>query len=94
MFEGTGKPLSEAGLRQAADQIGVELAALWAVMTVETKGCGFLPDRRPQILFERHVFSKRTDGKFDATAPDLSNRTQGGYGASGAFQYGRLERAN
>jgi hypothetical protein len=56
MLEGKGKPLSEGGLSQAGKTLGVELPALWAVMTVETKGCGFLPDRRPLILFERHVF--------------------------------------
>lgn len=93
MFEGKGNPLSETGLRQAADALGVGLPALWAVMTVETKGCGFLPDRRPQILFERHVFRKRTGGRFDAAAPDLSHRAAGGYGPTGPHQYDRLIRA-
>lgn len=93
MFEGSGKALSEAGLSKAAADIGVGLPALWAVMTVETKGCGFLPDRRPLVLFERHVFHKRTNGKFDAAAPDLSDPTAGGYGAGGAFQHERLARA-
>lgn len=93
MFEGKGKPLSESGLTQAAQTLGVEVPALWAVMTVETKGCGFLRDRRPLILFERHWFRKLTGRKFDATAPDLSNSVAGGYGASGAHQYERLQRA-
>jgi len=93
MFEGKGKPLSESGLAQAAQTLGVELPALWAVMTVETKGCGFLPDRRPLIVFERHWFRKLTGGKFDAAVPDLSNPVAGGYGASGANQHQRLERA-
>lgn len=93
MFEGSGKALSEAGLSKAATDVGVGLPALWAVMTVETKGCGFLPDRRPLVLFERHVFHKRTNGKFDAAAPDLSDSTAGGYGAGGAFQHDRLARA-
>jgi peptidoglycan hydrolase-like protein with peptidoglycan-binding domain len=62
-------------------------------MTVETSGCGFLPDRRPKILFERHKFSELTHHRFDAAYPDISNRTAGGYGASGANQYVRLERA-
>jgi len=93
MFEGSGKPLSEAGLAKAATDLGVGLPALWAVMTVETKGCGFLPDRRPLVLFERHVFHKRTNGTFDAEAPDLSDSKAGGYGAGGAFQHDRLARA-
>jgi len=93
MFEGSGKPLSEAELVRVAADIGVGLPALWAVMTVETRGCGFLPDRRPLVLFERHVFHKRTDGRFDTVAPDLSDPTAGGYGADGAFQHERLARA-
>jgi hypothetical protein len=41
---------------------------LWLVVVVETWGCGFLPDRRPGILFGRHVFNAHTGGRFD-TAP-------------------------
>lgn len=93
MFEGAGRPLSEAALARAADEIGVGRPALWAVMTVETKGCGFLPDRRPQILYERHIFHRRTGGRFDAQAPDLSHAVPGGYGKAGAFQHDRLARA-
>ena len=93
MFEGKSSPLTEAGLAQAGQALGVELPALWAIMTVETKGCGFLKDRRPLILFERHWFRKLTHGQFDDTAPDLSKSTWGGYGKGGAYQYERLERA-
>jgi len=93
MFEGKGKPLSQAGIERATRELSVEPPALWAVMTVETKGCGFLPDRRPQILFERHIFRKRTNARFDAQAPDLSAPSAGGYGSGGAFQHQRLERA-
>ena len=93
MFQGAGKPLSEAGLQQQADAAGIALPALWAVMTVETKGCGFMPDRRPVILFERHVFRRQTDAAFDQSDPDLSNPAAGGYGKPGAFQYEKLMRA-
>jgi hypothetical protein len=31
------------------------LPVLWSVVVVETSGCGFLPDRRPRILFERRI---------------------------------------
>lgn len=93
MFEGKARPLSEAGLKEAAKTLKVGLPALWAVMTVETKGCGFLPDRRPLVLFERHWFHKLTKGKFAAQAPDLSQPTWGGYGRAGAFQHDRLDRA-
>lgn len=93
MFQGKGKALSEAGLEQASGDLGVGLPALWAVMTVETKGCGFLADRRPQILFERHIFHRRTGGRFASAAPDLSDPKAGGYGAGGVIQHERLLRA-
>ena len=93
MFQGKGKPLSAAGLEAAGRALNVGLPALWAVMTVETKGCGFLSDRRPVILFERHIFSRRTQRRFDAVAPDLSNSKAGGYGAVGDAQYEKLGRA-
>ncbi len=93
MFEGKARPLSESGVTQAGATLNVGLPALWAVMTVETKGCGFLPDRRPLILFERHVFHRLTQGRFAKDAPDLSNLARGGYGPAGVHQHERLERA-
>jgi hypothetical protein len=92
-FTGTALPLDEGGLQQALGVIGVGAAELWAVLGVETTGCGFLPDRRPKILFERHVFSRETGHRFDASNPDLSDPRPGGYGPPGAAQYARLLRA-
>ncbi|MDH4186085.1 MAG: N-acetylmuramidase domain-containing protein [Nitrospira sp.] len=92
MFEGKGLPLSENGLDGAKRLLGIDLATLWAVLTVETKGCGFLPTRQPVILFERHIFHRLTNGRFDAEAPDLSNVRPGGYGST-ETQYERLGRA-
>jgi len=91
----TGKSLALSGsvLADAASGLSVEVAAIWAVLSVETYGTGFLPDRRPQILFERHVFSRLTGGQFDAAHPDISSRVPGGYGAPGAHQYDRLTEA-
>lgn len=93
MFTGKATPISQAGIDTALDSLGVDAPSLWAVLAVETSGCGFLPDRRPKILFERHWFSRLTAGCFDARAPEVSCRRPGGYGASGAFQYERLEQA-
>lgn len=93
MFTGKAAPLSQQGIDSVLGRLGVDAPALWAVLTVETSGCGFLPDRRPKILFERHWFSRLTNGRFDEQAPDLSNRNAGGYGDGGAFQYERLTRA-
>ncbi|NJO55114.1 MAG: DUF3380 domain-containing protein [Rhodospirillales bacterium] len=92
-FKGQGKALSPAGLATAADTLGVNAAAMWAVLSVETRGAGFLSDRRPIILFERHVFSRRTGRRFDHSHPAISNVSFGGYGRSGAQQYERLANA-
>jgi N-acetylmuramidase-like protein/putative peptidoglycan binding protein len=92
-FAGNGRPLSIEGFTEATDRLGVAAAALWAVIRVETGGVGFLSDRRPQILFERHIFHKETAGVFDATASDISNAVAGEYGASGSHQYDRLAAA-
>jgi hypothetical protein len=92
-FVGSGLPLDEDGISEVTDRMQIGGPELWAVLNVETRGCGFLPDRRPAILYERHIFSRETGHQFDAAHPDISNRQAGGYGASGAHQYDRLARA-
>jgi hypothetical protein len=92
IFEGTGQPLDKTGFDAALNHVGGDAEALWSILRVETKGFGFFADRRPKILFERHIFRGRTGGRFDAQAPDLSNRTPGGY-SSGTAEYTRLKRA-
>lgn len=89
---GTAAPMSEAGFREAADTLDGDDASLWAVLMVETRGFGYLPDRRLKILFERHVFSSRTGGVFDRSEPDISNPKAGGYEGDAA-EYPRLVRA-
>jgi len=92
-FTGDGLPMSADGLGKGCDRLSIEAADVWTVLTVETKGCGFLPDRRPQILFERHIFHRETGGAYDETAPEVSNASAGGYGPGGAHQYDRLAQA-
>ena len=92
-FTGAGTPMTDDGVNAAADAVGVGLSEIWSVISVETSGCGSLPDRRPKILFERHIFSRLTGGRFDAEDPDVSQPSPGGYGPSGAHQYERLEFA-
>ncbi len=92
-FEGPGKPLPQRALDEAGAVVGIPNAAMWAVIHVESSGAGFQPDRRPKILFERHKFHSATNGRFDRTHPDISNRRAGGYGAGGAHQYDRLAEA-
>ena len=91
-FQGKGQPLTQAGFDAAIARLEVSPAALWSLITVETRGFGYLPDRRPKILFERHIFHRRTDGEFDRTAPDISSPDAGGYIGNEA-EYNRLARA-
>src|SRR5262249_3233495 len=74
------------------NQLRCDAASLWAILSVETRGFGFLADRRPKILFERHIFSARTGHAFDAANPDISQPVSGGY-VGGAGEYDRLARA-
>ncbi|WP_449432644.1 N-acetylmuramidase domain-containing protein [Pseudomonas putida] len=90
-FQGKGSPLSDEGMNEVCDTLGVSESQIWAVLTVETRGFGFLADRRPQILFERHVFHRLTQGVHDGNA-DISKPKAGGY-IGGAGEYGRLEKA-
>lgn len=94
IFQGTGEPVTEQGFAAAAEKLGVkaDLPSLWSILAVETRGFGYQADKRPKILFERHVFQARTRGRFTATHPDISFPEPGGYGKS-AEQYGRLKRA-
>ena len=96
-FGGKGRPLSEAGMQDAISALGmdsaVDMPVLWSVLTVESRGFGFLSEgRRPKILFERHIFHKETGGRFASQAPDLSAKSGGGY-VGGAAEYERLGRA-
>ena len=66
------------GIIAACDTLSVHAAELWAVLTVETRGCGFLADRRPLILFERHYFSRRPSGS--STRRSRTSATSSGAG--------------
>lgn len=92
-FPCSGLPLSAAGFQSAVTTLGVDAPTVLALLTVETPGCGFLKDMRPQILFERHIFHRLTGGVFDAADPGISNPVPGGYGPGGAAQYARLGAA-
>ena len=91
-FAGKALALDQGSFDAVAAQLGTGAAEIWAVLDVETSGCGFFSDRRPLILFERHVFSKRTKRMYDQQHPDISNAQPGGY-RGGAAEYGRLAAA-
>ena len=84
--------LNEKGMDEVCDALDVTESEVWAILTVETRGFGFLQDRRPQILFERHIFSRLTEGEHDTSSGDISNKKPGGY-VGGAGEYARLEKA-
>jgi hypothetical protein len=94
-FVGNPTPLTQADIEAAAATLGVEAAAVWAVCDIESDGSGFLPDKRPCILFEAHIFGRLTGHRYDATHPNISspvwNRAL--YGADGVHQYDRLDQA-
>ena len=91
-FAGPATPLDDTSIALAASKLGCEIAAVRAVIDVESRG-GFLPDKRPKILFERHYFSRLTGRRFDASHPEVSKPVWGGYGQGGAHQYDRLTEA-
>jgi hypothetical protein len=90
-FSGPATPMTDEAVDDAAKKIGCDVAAVRAVLDVESRG-GFLPDKRPKILFERHYFCRLTGGKYDQSDPDISNKKSGGY-KGGAAEYDRLAKA-
>lgn len=84
--------LTEQDFIDAAKLLNCEVACIKSVSEVESRGDGFLQNGEPTILFERHIFSKRTGRKFDAQYPNISNKKAGGYGKT-SEQHGRLQQA-
>src|SRR5215471_5616840 len=78
---------------RAAKALDVSVAAIRAIAEIESAGRGFLPDGRPQILFEAHIFHRETRARFagrlDRNGVRLSvptwDRTL--YGRAGAHQH-------
>ena len=55
--------LTAADFARAAKNLNVEIAAIRAVAEVEAAGAGFLPDGRPAILYEAHMFHAEIEGQ-------------------------------
>lgn len=73
--------LSRDDVVAVAERLSVRPEAVHAVAEVESGPWGaFLPDGHPVVLFERHLFSRFTGGRWDAERPALSNRRPGRYG--------------
>lgn len=97
------KKLTEQQIKEVAKAHGLEYAALRAIIDVECKGSGFLPDGSPTILFERHRYYKELGdiaflsirNKMQRLRPDLCHKNPtppGGYGV-GSMQPKRLDEA-
>lgn len=92
--------ISEQQFAKTALQLNVDVAAIKAVAEVESRGDGFLPDKKPKILFEPHIFWKElrakglkpenvTNGNQDILYPKWK---AGAYGPV-SKQHDRLSRA-
>lgn len=69
------KFLSSRVIEGFAPSLGVNAAVLKAFTDVESKGAGFLANKKPVILFERHVFYREVAKlKGDATAKEFQVR--------------------
>ena len=90
-FHGPATPLRDEDFERAASVLGCTVAAVRAVALVESRG-GYFDDGRPKILFERHIFHGRTQGRFAAAHPAISSGTAGGY-RGGKAEYDRLAEA-
>lgn len=90
--------LEDKDLVSAAELLGVSVAAIRAVNEVASLGQGMLPDGRPVILFERHVFWRQLEqhgvdpAPLAERMPKLVAQTEGGY-QGGAAEYVRLASA-
>jgi len=91
--------LTDADFARAAKELNVEIAAIRAVAEVEAAGQGFLPDGRPAVLYEAHVFHAQTKGKHAAAKDRRGAKLSSAkwdrslYGATGAHQHERIEDA-
>ena len=76
LVAGSRDALTRADYEAAATSLGCEVEAVQAVVEVESGPLGaFASNGRPIILFEPHIFSRRTNRAYDATHPNISYRS-------------------
>lgn len=89
--------LTDNDYTSAAHTLGVPVAAVKAVASVESAGAGFISGNRPKILFERHVMYSQLSQKLGkakadqlaAKNPSIVNPEPGGY-KGGVAEHDRL----
>ena len=92
------KESSKIGLTQedylrAANTLNCDVEAIRAFAKVESRGSGFLPDGRPVILFERHIFNRLLKAKeMSCNDSSICSSKSGGY-IGGAREHDRLDKA-
>jgi hypothetical protein len=73
---GTADALTRADYEAAASELGCEVEAVQSVVEVESGPLGaFTASGKPVILFEPHIFSRRTNRQYDASHPTISYRS-------------------
>lgn len=91
-FRGSAVPRSPTIYAEVADVLDAPVSHVQAIVQVEAGGEGFLADRRPKILYERHKFYKFAGSKWAKSYPDICNARPGGY-LGGPSEYDRLTKA-
>jgi hypothetical protein len=87
-------PLTRADFESVAADLGCEWEAAAAVAEVESGRLGaFTSEGKPVILYERHKFSSKTNRRYDASHPSISNPSSGGYPRTQAERWAQLELA-
>jgi hypothetical protein len=76
LIAGSRAALTRADFEAVAAELGCEPEAVQAVVEVESGALGaFGADGRPIILYEPHIFSRRTERRYDASHPNISYRS-------------------
>lgn len=84
------KFITESQIIDLASQYEIEVAALKAVIEVESRGDGFYDNGYPVVLYEGHQFHKFTNGKFSISHPDLSYKNW----TKKYYKYNQIERVD
>ncbi|WP_395648060.1 N-acetylmuramidase family protein [Terricaulis sp.] len=86
--------LRRADFEEVAARLNCEWEAVAAVAEVESGPMGgFAQDGRPIILFERHLFSRKTNRQYDQSHPTVSNSSPGGYPRTQNERWAQLAEA-
>jgi len=94
-FYGRAATLAPGAIVNKANSLNIDPNKFMAMSLKESARGPFLPDGRPTILFEAHIFARETKNKYNQSHPNISSKSwnRNLYGAGGAHQYTRLQAA-